>query len=105
MKASKRKSNNTIRGLRNESPTWTDKAEVVANIIKRYYNNLFSSINPSSDVLSVVIGVISSKVSEDQNQMLTRPFTSVDVYMALRQFLPSKAPSLNDFFAFFFHRF
>lgn len=105
VKASKCRSNNTNRGLRNESSVWTDKEEKVADIIKRYYNNLFSFINPTDDDLNIVTRVISSKISEDQNQMLTKPFKTNDVCTTIRQFHHSNALGPDGYSTFFFQNF
>ncbi|XP_020272157.1 uncharacterized protein LOC109847332 [Asparagus officinalis] len=62
----------------------------IAMLVKEYFPELFSSSTPSEEVLAKVGGAISSKLSVDDLQIISKPFTDDEIWGALRSMGPSK---------------
>ncbi|XP_062171134.1 uncharacterized protein LOC133876926 [Alnus glutinosa] len=100
--ANQRRKINTIRSISDtEGRVWRRKEEVSRTFIE-FYTQLFNSQTPSGivDCLSVT----DSRVSDDMNHKLLRPFTGDEVRCALFQMHPFKSPGPDGFSARFFQQ-
>jgi len=98
-----RRKKNEIKGLENKDGVWcTEKAELT-RIISDFYSDLFSSSNPV--INDDDISGLSSRVSAEQNSMLTAPFSAEEIRVALFQMNPSKAPGLDGMTTNFYQKF
>ncbi|KAH9776449.1 putative reverse transcriptase/RNA-dependent DNA polymerase [Citrus sinensis] len=91
-KASSRKKKNIIWGIEDTSGRWTEKPKEIEQEFCSYFNNLFATTQPSQEQISAAIEGMTSRVSEDMNEMLEKPFSAEEVMDALSQMCPTKAP-------------
>ena len=68
-----------------------------------YYSDSFTSSNPSN--FSAMMEAIQPKISEAMNSRLTGEFQAEEVYRALKQMYPLKAPCPNGMPPLFFQHF
>ncbi|XP_075633992.1 uncharacterized protein LOC142606558 [Castanea sativa] len=93
-KASQRRRRNYITKLRDAMGNWCVGQEHVNATILDFYQNLFSSDEPSG--LTEVIDVIPHVVTPDMNVQLDREFTIEEVERAVKQMAPLKSPGPDD---------
>ena len=68
-----------------------------------YFENIFATTNPSLEGFD--FNELQGKLSEDEKDALSRPFTKKEVGAALKRMAPTKAPGLDGFCALFFQRY
>ena len=90
VKASARQKKNFIEGILDEHQTWHEEDEKVEEVVVAYYNELFTTSQPTE--FSEMIQAVQPKVTSLMNQALTRDFTGAEVKLALKQMYPLKAP-------------
>ena len=89
-KASQRRRRNYITQLHDASGRWcTQQAQVNATIVD-FYQNLFTSANPSN--FEEVVDLIPQVVTTEMNEKLVAEFTIEEVEVALKQMAPLIAP-------------
>ncbi|KAK4407841.1 hypothetical protein Sango_0365100 [Sesamum angolense] len=66
--------------------------DVFRNIVLRYFEHIFQSINPEEAVIRESIDILTPRVMADMNAMLTQPFTMQEVNLALKQMHSLKSP-------------
>ncbi|KAF8393368.1 hypothetical protein HHK36_021611 [Tetracentron sinense] len=88
-----RKQKNHIVGLEDANGAGTDNKEHVERIILDYFENIFSTTNPTN-FEPITEGVI-SKVTPDMNKLLLQSFTDEGIKAVAFQIHPYKAPSLD----------
>lgn len=101
-KETKRRKNNSIRGLLIKEEIWANSEPVMAEEVVRYFSTLFTSSNPSLPSIDVVLKTVLSRVTTLQNSRLLAPFTSQDIIYFLKQFHPSKALGPDSLPAYFY---
>lgn len=89
-KATKRFRKNLIRGIKNARGEWLTEHEEMGLELTNYYEELFSSSNPSLNVK--VLEKIPCSVTEEMNADLVSDFSELEVLEALNQMAPLKAP-------------
>ena len=89
-----------IEGISDEAGVWQDDERVVEMIFKDYYLELFVSNNPNE--FTDLLEVVQPKVTESMNSSLLRDFQSSEVYRALKQMYPLKAPGPDGMTLYFF---
>ena len=75
--------------MKNEQEQWFNWDNGLSNIIRSYFTDLFSSRGCEGNA---VFRCVRRKVSEVQNQELTRPFEAQEIKDALFSMHPDKAP-------------
>lgn len=102
--ASQRKRINHIKGLNDANGNWFVAEKDIANIILKFFANIFSSTNPSVlDIETATLNII-PLVDDSMNDILCAPYTENDIYKALFDMHPSKAPGPDGFTALFFQK-
>ena len=100
--ASQRKKTNTVHGLRDTNDIWQTDSEVIESIVVEYFQNLFSSSNPTA--INEVTQLVDARVTPEMNSSLLSPFSSEEIKSALFQMSPSKAPGPDGMTTFFFSK-
>ena len=77
--------------------------EEVATKLVKYYQNLFTSVNPPQfgDTLHSIYNMI----SEEMNEQLSADFMEWEFQDAIKQMAPLKAPELDGMPPFFYHNY
>lgn len=89
--------------MQNPNGDWTDDQEGIETIILEYFANIFKTDNPSN--FEVSLGTISSRVTPDMNKELLAEFKAGEVWAALKQMHPIKAPRPESMSPIFFHQY
>ncbi|KAL5574782.1 hypothetical protein UlMin_016481 [Ulmus minor] len=105
LKASERKRKNGIKGLFNSSGEWCTGMDDILDITSRYFQNIFSSSTPSMSDMDSVMSCVTPQVTREMNLQLIRPFTGDEVWRALMDMHPTKAPGPDGLPALFFQKF
>ena len=87
-KASARQKKNFIEGILDENEVWQEDEEKVADMMVKYYEELFTTCQPSN--FTDLLQAVQTKVTTSMNQWLTRDFTKSEVRFALKQMYPLK---------------
>ena len=88
-KASQRRRRNYITQLHDATGRWCTRQSQVNATIVDFYQNLFTSTNPSN--FEEVVDLISQVVTNEMNEKLVTDFTFEEVEVALKQMAPLKA--------------
>lgn len=102
-KASQRKRRNYIHGLFDEwGGVWRDADVDIENVVTSYYQKLFTSSSPSDEAMNVVLDAIDPTIIEEMNVELCRKCSKEEVWEALHQMHPNKAPSPDGMHVVFY---
>ena len=99
---SQRRQTNRISGLRDDSGVWHSDMAKVSELAIEYFQNIFSSSNPTEEVLSTCLDGKERVVSDEMNDALLTDFTADEVLMALKHMYPTKAPVLDSMSTIFY---
>ena len=99
-RATLRKRQNTISGIRNQVEEWCTDPEQIAEVFIDYYRDLFTSTNLQS--MLTILKSIPQLVTEEMNASLTDNLQAWEVEVALKQMAPLKAPGPNGMPPLFF---
>ncbi|XP_073121193.1 uncharacterized protein [Henckelia pumila] len=83
---------------------WKSDEDEMSVIVLNYFQSLFTSNHPTPSALSAALDLITPMVSSDMNAFLSLPFSAEEVYKAVFQIHPTKAPGLDGFTAIFFQK-
>ena len=101
--ASQRRRRNRIMGLRNNEGVWVEeKEEVVSNLVG-YYENIFTSSQPTH--IEEAVTHVPQVITTSMNESLTRTYTEIEVEEALKQMAPLKAPELDGLPPLFYQKY
>ena len=93
-------------GLFDKHGIWHEKEEDVEGIFEDYFHNIFTSSRPSITNIHEVLQHVRYVISDDYcNQALMIPFTKDEIYVALQQVHPCRAPIPDGMLVIFYHRF
>ena len=92
-KAFARHKKNHMEGLMDDNGQWYTEEDNMGELVINYYTDLFSSSNPME--FAELLQAMQPKVTTEMNHRLTMDFTSEEVWMALKQMYPLKAPGPN----------
>ncbi|PON72574.1 hypothetical protein TorRG33x02_251510 [Trema orientale] len=96
-KANSRRKKNSIRGLEDEDGRWRDKVEDCTSIIERYFVDIFSSRNPTTEEIEMMTTLLEPRVSSDVNSRLMMPFSEDEIKKAVFGMGHLKAPGPDGF--------
>ena len=94
---------NLVMRIKDDEGRWHEKEEDVAKVFTSYFRSLFTSSGPQ--YLENVTDKVSTRVTAEMNSHLTKPFTQDEIFEALKQMHPTKAPGPDGMPAFFFQKF
>lgn len=94
-KANSKRMRNYIKGLEDDEGVWHKEKPTIQLIMIAFYASLFATRNSASPY-AALIG-IERVTSEDMNIKLLRPLTKDELWIALDQMHPTKAPGLIVF--------
>ena len=101
-RANGRRKKNTIQGLFDNSSTWHTEESNILSIATDYFQNLFSTSNPtpSTDILDN----IPTTITPQMNENLNKPYTEEEIVNAFRDIGPRKAPGIDGFPSSFYRQ-
>ena len=102
-KATQRRCQNYVYRLKNNSGMWTSTQDQVPPIFIDYYQSLFTTVNPAH--VEQVAECITPMVTAEMNRALMKEFTSEEIFKALKQMAPLKAPSPNGLPPVFYQKY
>jgi len=76
--------------LFDNNDVWVSDVDGMKNIVSNYITNLFTSSNPTK--MERVTDLLPRRVMAEHNEFLMKPLTKLEVYEALMDMDPSKAP-------------
>ncbi|XP_073133915.1 uncharacterized protein [Henckelia pumila] len=100
-----RKMQNHINGLISHQGDFIQDLGGMSNIITDYFDALFTSTAPSSDVMSPVLNCIDPSITNDMNFVLCAPFTALDIKIALFDMSPDKSPGPDGMSTLFYQKY
>ncbi|KAK6160956.1 hypothetical protein DH2020_004337 [Rehmannia glutinosa] len=100
--ASGRRDRNRVEKILDDSGVWIEDEEAMKGVFTDYFQNLFTS-EPNLD-MSRAIDAVDNKMTDEENDLLTRPFTEEEVTEALAQMHPTKAPGPDGMQAIFYKK-
>ena len=89
-KASQRRRVNTVNRLKDKNGQWVENDEHVETLLLEYFNEMYTSKGVHD--LSKILDLVQTKVTREMNRRLMQPYTEAEVFDALMQMHPSKAP-------------
>ena len=87
-------------GLENPEGVWQEDKEEIERTIVEYFETIFKSDQPTNFEAS--LSAITSRVSPDMNEDLLAEFRAEEVWFALKQMHPTKAPGPDGMSPIFF---
>ncbi|PNX64854.1 hypothetical protein L195_g054234, partial [Trifolium pratense] len=102
-KASQRSKVNNIKKIKDEDGVWWRGEEQVEKVFINYFEELFSSSNPSN--IEETCEVVKGKLSDNHKTWCEKEYTKEEVKEAIHQMHPIKAPGPDGLPALFFQKY
>lgn len=100
-KANQRRASNQILEIINDQGETCRSQSAITTTITDFFADLFSTTNPTPTDIDDLIEGIPPWVDADMNQTLDRPPSADEIWLALKQMHPNKAPGRDDMHARF----
>ena len=100
---SQRRRRNKIVGIQGADGIWQENQEDIGSTILEYFETIFKIDHPSQ--FSVSLGAIDQRVTRDMNESLVADFKAKEVWLALIQMHPTKAPGPNGMSPIFYQQY
>ncbi|XP_010684899.1 uncharacterized protein LOC104899410 [Beta vulgaris subsp. vulgaris] len=91
-KASQRKKRNLIHGIFDGGGRWQTEGEEIECVVERYFQEIFTSSEPSFDDFQEVLQHVKVFVTQEYNDVLLMPYSKEEIFAALSDMHPCKAP-------------
>ncbi|GMI75496.1 hypothetical protein like AT4G29090 [Hibiscus trionum] len=101
--ATYRKRKNIIKGLLDINGEWVTEDRDLLDVATAYFKNLFQTSSPSA--ATTILEKVTPKMTTEMNQVLMKPFTADEVWMAVKCMAPMKASGMDGFPALFYQKF
>ena len=98
--ASQRRRKNQIVGLQNSRGVWQEDKESIERIILDYFDSIYKSNQPTR--FDTSLNSITTRVTPNMNEVLIAKFKAEEVWGALKQMHPIKAPGPDGMSPIFF---
>lgn len=83
---------------------WIEDSERVESGLCKYFQQHFTSSNPSQDHMNATVEDLTPKVTDSMNEQLNAPLTSEEMSKALAQMCLTKVPGPDGLHAVFFQK-
>ena len=100
---SQRRRRNKIVGIQGADGIWQENQEDIGSTILEYFETIFKIDHPSQ--FGVSLGAIDQRVTRDMNESLVADFKAKEVWLALIQMHPTKAPGPNCMSPIFYQQY
>ena len=100
---SQRRRRNKIVGIQGANGIWQENQEDIESTILEYFETIFKIDHPSQ--FGVSLGAIDQRVTRDMNESLVADFKAEEVWLALIQMHPTKAPGPNGMSPIFYQQY
>uniref|UniRef100_A0A803QMV0 Reverse transcriptase n=1 Tax=Cannabis sativa TaxID=3483 RepID=A0A803QMV0_CANSA len=104
-KASNRKAKNTIQGLIDDRLQWITGNRNMGRVACDYFQHLFTSNPATMEELQEFQRIILHRISRATNDYLLEPFTEEEVFKAMRDIHPQKAPGSDGLPGLFYRKY
>ena len=101
--ASQRRQKNRIGGLMDDLGVWHDDQETTEKLILDYFKDIYSSNQPTS--FDESLEAMDERVTPEMNDELQKEFKAVEVWHALQQMHPTKAPGPDGMSPVFYQKY
>lgn len=101
--ACNRKRRNQIKGLNNDDGVWCTEDDDLERIILQYYENLFSSSQPTN--IEETVNHLPRIITDEMNLELTKDISADEIFVALKYMHSSKSPGPDHFSPCFYQQF
>ena len=101
--ALKRFRKNSMEGIRDEDGVWRTSQEEMGEVMVNYYKTLFALTE--GNVSTSMLDCVPTVIDEEMNASLCHEFEACEVYIALQQMAPLKAPGLDGMPPLFYQHF
>ncbi|OMO59710.1 reverse transcriptase [Corchorus capsularis] len=101
--ASKRRKKNSIEQLEGENGRLSDDPVEIQDIASAYFKKLF--ISSGSKHYDEILEAVNPSITTEMNEHLLADFTAEEIFTALKQIHPTKAPGPDGMPVFFFKKF
>jgi len=93
---------NSIKKLRDETGNWSTSHDDLCQVVRNYFTTMFAA---KQGDYQDIISCIQNKVSSDDNNTLTQPFTEQEFQDAIFSMHSDKSPGPDGLNPAFYHRF